>query len=61
MNFATGRMYVRVLTRFLNSIHNQEPNWNDLNKLERKHMEIYIDFIFNMQKVKRTKCKEFCT
>lgn len=46
MNFATGRMYVRVLTRFLNSIHNQEPNWNDLNKLERKHMEIYIDFIF---------------
>lgn len=50
MNFATGRMYVRVLTRFLNSIHNQEPNWNDLNKLERKHMEIYIDFIFNMQK-----------
>lgn len=55
LNFATGRVYVRVLSRFFNSVHNQEPNWNDLNNLERNHMEVYIDSIFKYAKSKNVR------
>lgn len=41
--WGTARSYELYTTPFLNSIAKQNPKWNDFKKLEREHIETYIE------------------
>jgi hypothetical protein len=45
----TAQSYITCLSKFFNFILEKEPTWTDLNKLERNHIEEYIEYlnIFN--------------
>lgn len=53
--FGTARYYIRILTRFFQSITEKEKTWSDLNKLDRYHIESYIDFLFKYANSKNVK------
>lgn len=44
--FGTSRFYIRILTRFFQSITKSEKTWNNLKELDRHHIEEYIEFLF---------------
>ncbi len=44
-SLSTSNRYISVLTRFVNFILDMEPTWNDLNYLERLHIEKYSEHL----------------
>ncbi|MFT8323744.1 MAG: site-specific integrase, partial [Bacillus sp. (in: firmicutes)] len=44
-SWSTARTYAGWIGKFLNYISNTEPNWKDLTKLSREHIEGYIDWL----------------
>lgn len=63
LTWATAKYYARKVTVFLNYISTIEPTWNDLNKLNRSHIEQYLLFlresIQNYRKQKNSNATEF--
>ncbi|WP_214808478.1 MULTISPECIES: tyrosine-type recombinase/integrase [unclassified Exiguobacterium] len=53
--WGTALSYGTYTIRFLNSIAKQNPKWNDFKKLERKHIETYIEELKEHTKTKLNK------
>lgn len=58
--FGTARYYIRVLTRFFQSITKSEKSWNNLKELDRHHIEAYIEFLFEYANNKMCKVLGLC-
>ncbi|MFE4038759.1 tyrosine-type recombinase/integrase [Priestia sp. YIM B13489] len=56
-SWGTAQKYSQHVPRFFNFISRLEPEWNDLKKLERKHTEKYLDYLYYYSKNKVTKQK----
>ncbi|RPK15124.1 tyrosine-type recombinase/integrase [Priestia endophytica] len=49
-SWGTASKYIIIVPKFLNFISEIEPQWNDLNKLTREHIEKYLEYLHHYAK-----------
>lgn len=53
--WGTTQYYLKYLPYFINVICELEPTWNDFNRLERHHIEKYLEWLYTYAKGKKVR------